>query len=159
MAEPALRLATELTQVATDLPPPCDLDAEGTVLSHCFEHGPIPGLLPKHFYSDANRWVYQAITDLHARTVSTDPVSVAHELTVLDRLEQVGGRHYLAILCHCQPATAYPDRFAETIRELYRQRVLSDACLELRVALRVGTVTAGEAWARFKAICEELSNE
>lgn len=135
----------------------CDLDAEGLVLSYCFEHGPLAGLEPKHFYADANRYVYTALRDLHSRAEPTDPVAVARELTVMQRLDSVGGRGYLLTLCNAQPATAYVEKHAEAVRELYRRRVLAEACERLRVQLRAGTTTAGEAWQEFKAICEGIT--
>lgn len=151
-------MPTEVEQ-ADLLPPPNDLDAEGLVISHCFHSGPLAGLEPKHFYSDANRWTYQAICDLHSRTEPTDPIAVARELTVMQRLEQAGGRQYLALLCDTQPVSAHPEKHAEAIREFYRRRLLSDACLVLRARLRTGQIMAAQAWSEFKRTCEESNEE
>lgn len=142
------------------LVPPNDLDAEGIALSHALEHGPIDGLLPKHFYSDANRRIYEAVRMLQVRGEPIDVVAVKRELQKDNRLAQVGGVTYLAVLTDRQPwaSEAHVKAHAEAIRELYRRRVLSDAALRLRVELRAGEVESGAAWARFKEICDGITN-
>ena len=139
--------------------PPHDLDAEGVVLSYALERGPIAGLHPKHFYSEANRRIYEAVQALAERSEPFDVVAVARELRASQRLRQVGGSPYLGMLVDRIPATANVESHAEAIREAYRCRMLSDAMLKLRVELRNGTTRAGEAWLRCKAICDEMTTE
>lgn len=134
------------------LVPPHDLETEGTILSHCLEHGPFAGLAAKHFYSHANQYVYEAICSV---AQPPDIVEVKRELR---KSMPVDGAHYLGILV-AQPVTAYPERHAETIKELYRRRLLSDALLKVRVELRTGDVSAAEAWRRVKEVCEEMAGE
>jgi replicative DNA helicase len=136
---------------------PCDLDAEATVLSHCFEHGPIVGLAPKHFYADANRRVYEAMQSCALRGEPTDPIFVVRELRATKRLEQCGGATYVANLIH-QPYTVNAPQHAEAVKELYRRRVLAAAALELRVELCNG-LAAKEAWTRFRAICADADED
>ncbi len=135
--------------------PPSDLDAEGLVLSHCLEHGPIGGLLGMHFYADANRRVYEALSTISARGEPLDVVAVARELRLSDRLQQVGGTSYLCLLAGSVPATAYAESHAAAIRELYRRRLLGDAAVRLRAELFTGACDSQGAWVRFRAICEE----
>jgi replicative DNA helicase len=137
--------------------PPHDLDAEGLVLSWSLEHGAVPGLLPEHFYSHANQRVYEVILLIAERGEPLDVVAVARELRALGRYQQVGGSRYVGMLASCIPATANVESHAAAIRELYRRRVLSDALLKLRVELRQGVTTSSAAWARCKAICEEMT--
>ena len=138
---------------------PHDIDAEGILLAHALEHGPIDGLLPKHFYADCNRRVYEAIRMLVVRGEPVDIIAVKRELQRDNRLAQVGGAPYLAMLVSTQPAAsgAHLAAHAEAVRELYRRRVMSDAALRLRVELRTGACSAAEAWTRFRAICDELT--
>ena len=83
--------------------PPSDVQAEGCLLCRILED---PGvihcvrgkLLPEHFYSEANRRIYEAACDLAAKDVVVDAVSVASRLRDADRLQQVGGAAYLAEL-------------------------------------------------------------
>jgi replicative DNA helicase len=134
--------------------PPHDLDAEGTLLSHCLKHGPIAGLLSQHFYSDANRYVYEALSAVQQ---PPDIIDIKRHMRESGRLRQIGGVGYLATLDACQPATAYPERHAETIREMYRRRVLSDALLRLRVEIRLGQTDSRSAWTRLRDICDTLT--
>ena len=138
---------------------PNDLDAEGIALAHALEHGPIDGLLPKHFYATCNARIYEAVRILAVRGEPVDVIAVKRLLQADGRLAQVGGTPYLGMLVSTQPAAsgAHMAAHVEAIREFYRRRVLSDAALRLRVELRTGACSAGEAWARFKTICDELS--
>ena len=137
---------------------PNDLDAEGIVLAHALEHGPIDGLLPKHFYSMANQRIYEAVRMLVVRGEPVDVVAVKRALQADGRLAQVGGAGYLSMLVTTQPAAsgAHLAAHVEAIRELYRRRVLSDAALRLRVELRTGQTESRAALLRFKAIYDEL---
>lgn len=151
-----------MTQPAEDLTeadcPPSDLDAEGLILSWALEHGAVPGLRPEYFYSDANRRIYEVVLSLVERGEPIDCIAVARELRALNRYQQVGGSRYVGMLASCIPATAYVESHASAVRELYRRRMLSDALLRLRVELRAGETTSEHAWARCRAICEELTS-
>lgn len=138
---------------------PSDLDSEGVILSYCYDYGPRPGLLPKHFYSNANGCIYSAMLSVAERGEHPDILAVARELRTLGLLRVAGGSSYLATLQHAQPATAYPDQHVEAIREAYRRRTLSDVALEVRVKLRAGELTASDAWKFFKQRCEEIAGE
>src|SRR5262245_26442463 len=76
--------------------PPSDLDAEAAVLSavllsaDAFDR--VQELLnQEHFYSDANRRVYEAVVELQTSGRPVDLVSVAGYLRDRGRLGQVGG--------------------------------------------------------------------
>ncbi|MEB2312127.1 MAG: replicative DNA helicase [Sorangiineae bacterium] len=114
--------------------PPHDLDAEGAVLSAILLD---PGsfdtvqhvLEPEHFYSDANRWIFEAVLALAQgphRVV--DVVAVAGWLRDRERLQQIGGTPYLAQLADATPAVANVEVHAKTIREKYRLRQLIATC-------------------------------
>jgi replicative DNA helicase len=85
------------------LVPPNDTQAEGCLICRILEE---PGaihevrgkLLPEHFYSEANRRIYEAACDLAAVDKIVDAASVATRLSDTDRLEQVGGTAYIAEL-------------------------------------------------------------
>jgi replicative DNA helicase len=83
--------------------PPNDTQAEGCLLCRILEepgaiHAVRGRLLPEHFYSEANRRIYEAACDLAASDKIVDVASVAARLRDTDRLEQVGGTAYLAEL-------------------------------------------------------------
>ena len=142
----------------TDVPPN-DMDAEGIVLSWSLEHGAVDGLLPVHFYADANRRVYEAILGVLEAGEPLDCVAVARWLRDRGRLLQVGGTPYIGLLAHSIPATANVLSHAAAVREMYRRRVLADAALRLRVEIRSGECPSGEVWERFKQICLDITSD
>src|SRR5437667_12406879 len=92
--------------------PPHDLDAEAAVLSavllspEAFDQV-CDVLRPEHFYSDANRRIFEATVELHGASRPVDVVSVATFLRDRERLQQVGGTPYLAQLTDSIPAVAH----------------------------------------------------
>lgn len=113
--------------------PPNDLDAEGAVLSatlldaDAFDR--VQEILrPEHFYSDANRRIFEAIVDLQTSGRPVDVVSVAGWLRDKGRLQQVGGTPYLAQLSDATPAVAHIEAHARVIREKWRVRQLISTC-------------------------------
>lgn len=113
--------------------PPHDLDAEAAVLSACLLSTDAfdqvhDALQPGHFYSDANRKIFEAVTELQTSGRPVDVVSVATWLRDRERLQQVGGTPYLAQLTDATPAVAHVEAHARTVREKWRVRQLIATC-------------------------------
>lgn len=113
--------------------PPHDLDAEAAVLSATLLSGDAfdnvqDVLAPEHFYSEANRRIFEAVVDLNTTSQPVDVVSVAAWLRSRERLEQVGGTPYLAELTDATPAVAHVGAHAKTVRERARLRQLIAVC-------------------------------
>jgi replicative DNA helicase len=113
--------------------PPHDLDAEAAVLSAILLSGDAFDevqeiITPDHFYSDANRRVFEAMLDLGRANQPIDLVNVASWLRSRERLEQVGGTPYLAELTDATPAVANVATHALTVREAARLRQLIGTC-------------------------------
>src|SRR5690606_13978290 len=85
-------------------------------------------LRPEHFYSDANRSIYEAVLELGRTSQPIDWVSVASWLRSRGRLEQIGGTPYLAELTDSTPAVAHVATHALTVREAARLRQLISTC-------------------------------
>lgn len=124
--------ASELRPIAGRMPP-ADLDAEAAVLSAVMLANDAFDvvqeiLLPEHFYSEANRRVYEAVQELHAASRRVDVVSVAGWLRDRGRLDQIGGTPYLAQLVDATPAVAHVEDHARAIREKWRLRSLIATC-------------------------------
>ena len=113
--------------------PPHDLDAEAAVLSaillspESFDEV-AEVLKPEHFYSDANRRVFDAIFELQRVQRPVDVVSVASYLRDKNRLQQVGGSAYLAQLTDATPFVANIESHARLIREKWRLRQVIAVC-------------------------------
>ena len=141
--------------------PPNAIDAEAAVLCACLlddskraldaAKGVIDG---GDFYSDANRWVWQAIVDIDAAGNTPDAVLVAKWLRANNRLEQVGGTPYLAHLSDATPAIANVAAHAQIVADKSQQRRILSA-LRTGIAEGVGELEDVRAWG--SGVVDELT--
>lgn len=122
-----------MLQASAGRVPPADPDAEAAVLSAVLLSGDAFDTIqeivePLHFYSDANRRVYESVLELATKNRAIDVVSVAGHLRDRGRLDQVGGTPYLAQLVDATPAVAHVEEHARAIRERWRLRSLIATC-------------------------------
>ena len=113
--------------------PPHDLDAEAAVLSAVLLSSDAfdqvnDVLSAEHFYSDANRRIFEAIVNLQTAGRPVDVVTVATWLRDHERLQQIGGTPYLAQLTDSIPAVAHVEAHARVVREKWRIRQLISTC-------------------------------
>lgn len=109
--------------------PPANLDAEAAVLSACLLDGTRAALAQArallrsgNFYADANRLVFDAITDIDDAGKAPDVVLVAQRMRELGTLERAGGAPYLAQLSDATPAVAHVADHARIVADKSRQR-------------------------------------
>ncbi len=87
-------------------------------------------LKPSHFYTPANRTIYEAICYLTYHNIAVDLVTLSERLKNTGKLESVGGNEYLANLTNLIPSTVNFRHYIailrkdETLRRL--QRAASD---------------------------------
>ncbi len=116
------------TKIIPGRSPPADLDAEGGVLSALLmEPGALDrcrtvGLVPIHFYADANRRIYESILNLDEGHESIDIVAVAGDLRLHHRLDQIGGSPYLALLADAPVVGERIEQHCRTIIMHWRAR-------------------------------------
>jgi replicative DNA helicase len=113
--------------------PPHDLDAEAAVLAAILlERDALDKVLEllraEHFYSEANRRIYEVAVELSSQGTPIDVVSVAGMLRDRERLAQVGGSAYLAQLVDAVPSVAHIETYARMVREKWRVRQLISTC-------------------------------
>ncbi|HMI84243.1 MAG TPA: replicative DNA helicase [Polyangiaceae bacterium] len=113
--------------------PPHDLDAEAAVLAAILlERDALDKVLEllraEHFYSEANRRIYEVAVELSSQGTPIDVVSVAGMLRDRERLAQVGGSAYLAQLVDAVPSVAHIETYARMVREKWRVRQLIATC-------------------------------
>jgi replicative DNA helicase len=77
-----------------------------------------------HFYSDANRFIYEAIGALHDEGQPVDAVTIAASLANRGRMARVGGPRYLAQIMDATPAIGHVETHAELVRDFGRRRQL-----------------------------------
>ena len=113
--------------------PPHDLAAESAVLSAVLLSRDTldkiqPIVSPEHFYSDANRKIFEAYGDLSANDRPIDILTVRSWLDDRGLLQRVGGARYLAEMLDAVPAITNVDDYARRIKEKWRMRELITTC-------------------------------
>ena len=129
------RAAPELKPSAGRIPPN-DLDAEAAVLSAVLLSREsldkvMPLLSPDHFYSEANRRIFEAFLDLHVSGRPIDILTTRSWLADRELLQRVGGASYLAQIADAVPAISNVDDYARIVREKWRLRQLISACQQV----------------------------
>ena len=113
--------------------PPHDLEAEAAILSAVLLSRDAldkvqPLVSPEHFYSDANRKIWEAFVDLSMKGRPIDILTTRSWLADRGLLQRVGGATYLAQILDAVPAVSNVDDYARTVREKWRLRQLISAC-------------------------------
>lgn len=134
--------------------PPSALDAEAAVLSACMldETGAAFDQAAERvnhfsFYSDANSWIFRAITDLDAANQAVDVVTVARFLRDRGRLDQIGGTPYLAQLVDSTPAIAHVGDHAQIVADKSRHRHMI-AQLQASLSQAHGEIEDVQRWSQ-----------
>ena len=88
---------------------PHDIDAEEAVIGSLLLDGEslsrIGHLLkPEDFYRERNRFCYESCLALFQRGEGINQITVAHDLALQERLDQVGGMAYLSHLVSIVPS-------------------------------------------------------
>lgn len=116
----------------TDLPVPCNLDAERAVLGALLleperlasASGIVSG---SDFHSPSNRHIWSAITDLSSRKCPVDAITVRGELQRTGRLEEAGGVVYLARLTDGMPRGSNIEHYCREVRDAAIRRGVMEA--------------------------------
>src|SRR5258705_783721 len=100
--------------------PPHDLDAEAAVLSAALLERDaldkvLENLKAEHFYSEANRRIYEAAVELSSKGTPGDIVSAAGTLRDRERLTPVAGSAYLAQLVDSVTSLPRADTYARRV--------------------------------------------
>ena len=108
---------------------PHDIDAEESVIgSILIDSDSInkvsPFLKPADFYSEKNRWCLDACISLSDRDEAINQVTVAHELSLQDRLESLGGTSYFSHLVMVVPTSVHIEYYARIVQRTSIMRQL-----------------------------------
>ncbi len=72
---------------------------------------------PKVFYKPAHQIIYDVILKLYDRNEAIDPLTVSEYLENHSKLDEVGGRYYLALLLSHAPLAVNAERYAQIVAE------------------------------------------
>ena len=85
-------------------------------------------LKPEAFYRDQNKWIYQAILDLHEAREPLDFITLADTLRKRSQLEDVGGEAYLISLLNAVPTSVNARSYGRIVEAAaVRRRMLTAA--------------------------------
>ncbi len=130
--------------------PPHDMDAEAAVLSACLLDNHAldlcVGLMlsPEHFYSHANRVIYETMIELRSDGTPCDVVTLASKLRG-ERLSQIGGSPYLAQIIDSVPSVSNVETYAIIVRDKWRQRQ-AIAVMRAHAAEAYGNLDSVQEW-------------
>jgi len=116
--------------------PPNDIEAEEAVIgsllidSDAFLHV-AHRLRPEDFYSGKNRFCFEACLSLFQRGEALNQITIAHELGLKDRLDEVGGPAYLSHLVVAVPTSVHIEHYAEIVSRTATMRRLIMAASEI----------------------------
>ncbi len=111
--------------------PPHDANAEESVIGSILIDGDSLSrvtsfLRPSDFYSEKNRWCFEAFLALFERGDAINQITVAHELSLQDRLEELGGSAYLSHLVMVVPTSVHIEYYARIVQRTSIMRQLID---------------------------------
>ena len=120
----------------TDRLPPSDEAAEQAVLGSILIEGDSlseVSLIVKanDFYTERNKWIYEACISLYNRGEPINQISVAHELSSTDKLESIGGEGFLSNLIAIVPTSVYASHYAQIVNRTSTMRNLIKAATEI----------------------------
>ena len=100
--------------------PPHDIEAEEAVLGSILIDGDsflrvTQQLKSDDFYSGKNKYCFEACTALFERDEALNQITIAHELSLKERLDEVGGPAYLSHLVASVPTSVHIEHYAEIV--------------------------------------------
>lgn len=88
-------------------------------------------LTPSDFYLSKTRWCYEACLALFERGEAINQVTVAHELALKERLEDIGGNSYLGLLVQTVPTSVHIEDYGLIVQRSSIMRQLITAAGEI----------------------------
>ena len=115
---------------------PHDADAEESVIGSVLVDGEAltkvtSFLKSADFYMAKNRACYEACLSLFDRSEAINQVTVAHELQLRDRLEEVGGSAYLGHLVGSVPTSVHIEDYGRIVHRTSAMRQLIQAAADI----------------------------
>ena len=91
------------------------------------------------FYREKNRYCYEASLALFSRGEAINQVTVAHQLSLDDRLEEVGGAAYLSHLVSTVPTPVHVEHYGRIVNRTAVMRHLIDSAAQITAIGYEGT--------------------
>ncbi len=96
-------------------------------------------IAPDDFYRDQHRGIFEAVAEVSGRNEKADYVTVCDQLTRTSRLDDVGGRAYVADLANAVPTPFHVEHYANIVRRAsILRRVIQGASQMVARAYQAG---------------------
>ena len=120
----------------TDRLPPHDIAAEEAVLGSILIDGDSFSLIASKlnsndFYGGKNRFCFESLFDLYNRGDVINQITVANDLRIKNKLDEVGGQAYLNQLIVTVPTSLHVEHFADIVIRSATMRKLIEAGSEI----------------------------
>ncbi len=86
---------------------------------------------PEDFYKDSHRIIFDVMLELYSRHIPIDILSVGNKLGELKKLEDAGGRAYLATLTNMVPTSSHVVHYAQIVQKKASLRRLINVSAEI----------------------------
>ena len=118
-----------------DKQPQHDVEAEESVLGALLidsdKYFSISFLQPRDFFREKNSWIYQACIELINNGVDCDQLTVAHKLSLNEKLGAIGGASYLSHLISQVATTVHILHYAEIVKRCSQYRELGQLAVKI----------------------------
>lgn len=168
--------------IMTNIPPthrlpPQNIEAEESVLGALMiDRDAViqvtDSLLSGDFYKPSHNIIFEAVVRLSERQEPVDVLSVTNKLKEMNKLEEVGGSSYLAMIMDRVPSASHAEHYAKIVKEKKILRDLINASAEIseiafkpnddvdvildRVEQKIFSISQRSISARFASLHEEL---
>jgi replicative DNA helicase len=143
--------------------PPHDIDAEEAALGSLLIDGTAiikiePIVQPADYYSERNRWIYEACLALYRRVEAVNQITVAQELAREERLEGCGGAAFLSHLISVCPTSLDVEYYARIVSRLSVMRKLIIAADQIAAIGYQANPDVGASLAKAEDVLYALSH-
>ena len=123
---------------------PHDIEAEEAVVGSLLIDGEsilkvAHFLKPGEFYREKNRFCYESCLSLFLRAEAINQVTVAHQLGLQERIDEIGGPAYLSHLVSVVPTPVHIEHYARIVNRTSTMRNLIDAAAKISAIGYEGT--------------------
>ena len=115
---------------------PHDIEAEEAVVGSLLIDGEsilkvAQFLKAQDFYREKNRFCYEACLDIFRRGEAINQVTVAHQLGLQDRIDEIGGTAYLSHVVSTVPTSVHVEYYGRIVNRTASMRNLIDAASKI----------------------------
>ncbi len=137
--------------------PPHDVDAEEATIGSLLIDGEAittvsSFLKPRDFFLEKNRWCYEACLALFDRSEAINQLTVAHEISLQDRLDEIGGPAYLSHMVSIVPTSVHIEYYGRIVHRTAIMRRLIDAASHIAEVGYEGTADIDAALGKAEEI-------